>query len=211
MHATPAFSFFAGEKACTRRSSSSSSSRPRIAAPADRSTASTVLAAGGGTARLLAEARSCTASSLTQAEAIGAELFCVDPGVGRHSLVKARMCAILFHLFRGHTTKIFLKSTIQQKKRTQLYDISRKSTRDQETTNRPTYQRLYVWTRELSSLTREVRHGASRPDPHEICVSRVNRNVADRVGSGQQVFKISRVGSSQVETTQIFRGPGRVR
>ena len=137
--------------------------------------------------------------------------YCVDLGVGRHSLVKARMCAILFHLFRGHTTKIFLKSTIQQKKRTQLYDISRKSTRDQETTNRPTYQRLYVWTRELSSLTREVRHGASRPDPHEICVSRVNRNVADRVGSGQQVFKISRVGSSQVETTQIFRGPGRVR
>ena len=30
-----------------------------------------------------------------------------------------------------------------------------------------------VWARELSSLTREMRHGASRPDPHETRVSRV--------------------------------------
>ena len=80
MHAIPAFSFFAGDEACRRRSSSSSSSsssRPRIAAPADRSTASAVLAAGGGTARQLAEAGSCLASSFAgaEAEAIGSELL----------------------------------------------------------------------------------------------------------------------------------------
>ena len=52
----------------------------RIAAPADRSTASAVFAGGGGTAiiaRLLAGAGSCTASSLAgvDAEAIGSELL----------------------------------------------------------------------------------------------------------------------------------------
>ena len=40
-------------------------------APADRSTASVVLVAGGGTARLLAEAGSCLASSFAGAEAEG--------------------------------------------------------------------------------------------------------------------------------------------
>ena len=77
MQITPAFSFFAGEEARTRRSSSSSCScRPRIVALADRSTASAVLAAGGGTARLLAEARSCLASSFAgaEAEAIGSAI-----------------------------------------------------------------------------------------------------------------------------------------
>ena len=76
IHVIPAFSFFAGDEACTRRSSSSSSSRPRIAAPADRSIASAVLTAGGGTARLLAEAGSCLASSFAgaEAEATGSEL-----------------------------------------------------------------------------------------------------------------------------------------
>ena len=47
-------------------------------------------------------------------------------------------------------------------------------------------------------MTREIRHGASRPDPHETRVSRVNRNAAGRVGSGQELFKISRVGSGRV-------------
>ena len=86
MHVIPALSFFAGDEACTLRSSSSSSigsggsssgSRRRIAAPADRSTASAVLAAGGGTARIFAEARSCLGSSLAEAEAevIGSELL----------------------------------------------------------------------------------------------------------------------------------------
>ena len=76
MYVIPALSFFAGDEACTHRSSSSSS-RPRIAAPADGSTASAVLAAGGGTARLLAEAGCCLASSFAgaEAEAIGSELL----------------------------------------------------------------------------------------------------------------------------------------
>ena len=49
----------------------------RIAALAERSTASAVLAGGGGTARLLAGAGSYTASSLAgaEAEAIGSELL----------------------------------------------------------------------------------------------------------------------------------------
>ena len=87
------------------------------------------------------------------------------------------------------------------------------------------------------SLIREIRHGASRPDPHGTRVSWVNRNEADRIGSGQEVSEISRVGSrrlnkfsnlagrvrsgqevpkisrvrsGQVETSQNFRGSGRV-
>ena len=87
MHVIPALSFFAGDEACTLRSSSSSSSigsggsssgsRRRIAAPADRSTASAELAAGCGTTRIFAEARSCLGSSLAEAEAevIGSELL----------------------------------------------------------------------------------------------------------------------------------------
>ena len=86
MHVIPALSFFAGDQACTLRSSSSSSigsggsssgSRRRIAAPADRSTASAELAAGCGTTRIFAEARSCLGSSLAEAEAevIGSELL----------------------------------------------------------------------------------------------------------------------------------------
>ena len=70
MHVIPAFIDFAGDEACTRRSSSScSSSRLRITAFADRSTASAVLAAEGGTARLFAEAGSCFASPFARAEA----------------------------------------------------------------------------------------------------------------------------------------------
>ena len=73
-------------------------------------------------------------------------------------------------------------------------------------------------------MTRDIRHGASRPDPHEIRVSRVNRKVAGRfgrvrrcskspgsgwvwsrgfqnlagqVGSGRDISKISRAGSGQ--------------
>ena len=46
-------------------------------APADRSIVSAVLVVGGGTARLLAEAGSCLASSFAgaEAEAIGSELL----------------------------------------------------------------------------------------------------------------------------------------
>ena len=46
-------------------------------------------------------------------------------------------------------------------------------------------------------MIREIRHGDSRPDPLETRVSRVNRNAADRVGPGQEVFEISRVGSGR--------------
>ena len=104
MHVTPAFNFFAGEEACTRRSTSSSTSsniRPRIVAPADKFTASAVLAAGGGTARLPVEAGSCTASSFAgaEAEAIGSEVLRRPRGIGRHRHVKVRMCAFLFLFF----------------------------------------------------------------------------------------------------------------
>ena len=72
-------------------------------------------------------------------------------------------------------------------------------------TNRSTYlyQRLHVWTRKFSPLTREIRHGPSRPDPHETRVSGVNRSVAGRVGSRQEVFEISRVGSGQIHFTSL--------
>ena len=49
----------------------------RIAARADRSTASAVLAAGGGTARLLAKAGSCTSSRGKQKPS--GQSYCIDP------------------------------------------------------------------------------------------------------------------------------------
>ena len=65
-------------------------------------------------------------------------------------------------------------------------------------------------TCELSSSTREIRHGAGRPNPHETRVSRVNRNAAGRVGSGQEVFKHSRVRADRAKTSQNFRRLSRV-
>ena len=111
MHVIPAFSFFAGDEACTRRSSSnsSSSSRLRIAAPADRSTASAVLGVGCGTARLLAEAGSCLASSFAGAEeeAIGSELLRRPRGRATQARQSA-MSAFLFILF-ARTPQILQK------------------------------------------------------------------------------------------------------
>ena len=123
MHVIPAFSFFAGDEACTRRSSSSSSSsRPRIAAPADRSTASAVLAAEGGTARLLAKAGRCLASSFAgpEAEAIGSELLRRPRGRATHARKSADV-RLSLHFFRAHTTK-YCKITqkIEKKKNTMV-------------------------------------------------------------------------------------------
>ena len=119
MHAIPAFIFFAGNEACTRRSSSSSSSsssRPRIAARADRSTASAVLAAGGGAARLLAEPRSCLASSSPgRKQKPSIQSYCVGPGVGRLRHVKVRMCAFLFLFFARTLQNTAKKYKIQKK------------------------------------------------------------------------------------------------
>ena len=139
MHVIPAFSFFAGDEACTRRSSSSSSSsRPRIAAPADRSTASAVLAAGGGTARLLAEAGSCLASSFAgaESEAIGSELLRRPRGRATQARQSADVC-LSVHRFRAHTTKYCKKVRNTEKNKTQWYDILGKvlGTKDQ-----PIYQ-----------------------------------------------------------------------
>ena len=108
MHVTPAFNFFAGEEACTRRSTSSSTSsniRPRIVAPADKFTASAVLAAGGGTATLLAGAGSCTASSLAGAEAevIGPELLRRPRGRATQARQSADM-GLSLDLFRAQNT-----------------------------------------------------------------------------------------------------------
>ena len=59
-------------------------------------------------------------------------------------------------------------------------------------------------------MTHKIRHGASRSDPHETRVSRVNQNAAGRVRSGQEVFEISRVGSARVNQVFQSRGSGRV-
>ena len=130
MHVTPAFSFSAGEEACTRRSSSSSS-RPRIAAPADRSNASAVLAAGGGAARLLAEAGSCLAISFAgaEAEAIGSELLLRRP---RGKATQTRQecgCVPFSSSFSRAHRKILQKNRKNEKKQNTMVH-SRKSTRD---------------------------------------------------------------------------------
>ena len=134
---------FCRDEACTRRrrSSSSSSIRPRIAARADRSTASAVLAAGGGTARLLAEAGSCLASSFAgaEAEAIGSELLRRPRSRATQARQSEDVC-VSHSLFRAHTTIYCKKYKIQKKQNTMLRH-SRKSTRDKGPTNRSTYQR----------------------------------------------------------------------
>ena len=82
-----------------------------------------------------------------------------------------------------------------------------KSTRDQGPTNR---RRIYAVTRDFLTLTREKCHGSSRPDPHETRISRVTRIVTGQVRSGQEDFKISRVGSGRVKRFSKSRGSGRV-
>ena len=132
MHVAPAFSFFAGEEACTRRSSSGSSSRPRIAAPADSCTTSAVLAAGGGTGRLLAEAGSCVASSFAgaEAEAIGSELLRRPRGRATQVRQSADVCLSLY-LVRAHHKILQKNAKKGTKKKTKSYvRCSRKSTRD---------------------------------------------------------------------------------
>ena len=63
-----------------------------------------------------------------------------------------------------------------------------------------------VWTREFSTVTRDIHHGANQSDPYETRTSRVNRTVVGRVGSDQQDFK-SLVGSGRVGSRglQILR------
>ena len=148
MHVIPAFSFFAGDEACTRRSSSSSSSssssRPRIAVPADRSTASAVLAARGVTAGLLAEAGSCLVSisfAGAEAKAIGSELLRRHRGRATQARQSADVCLSL-SLFRAHNTK-YCKNVQNTENKTEdkMIRHSRKSTRGQGPTNRSTYQR----------------------------------------------------------------------
>ena len=96
------------------------------------------------------------------------------------------------------------------------------------TTNQPTKAHVQTClTRDFSTLTREIYHGSSRSYPHETRISRVTRSVTGRVGStgfqtlagwvgsGQEVFKISwvgsgRVGSGRAKTSRNSRGLGRV-
>ena len=134
------------KEASTRRSSSSSTtSRPRILkdrGPADRSNPSAVLAAGDGTARLLAGAGSCTASSpaRAEAEAIGSDLLRRPRGRATQARQSADVCLSLC-LFRAHTTKYCKENAKKRRKQNAMVRHSRESTRDQEPTHRSTYQR----------------------------------------------------------------------
>ena len=56
------------------------------------------------------------------------------------------------------------------------------------------------------SLTREIRHGASHLDPHGTRVSRVKPNAVGRVGSCQEVYEISRVGSARLSKISNLAG-----
>ena len=134
MHVIPAFSFSAGDEACARRSSTSSS-RARIAAPADRSTASAALAARSGAARPLTEAGSCLArsSAEAEAEAIGSELL--RRPRGRAIQARQRGDVSLSLYISGTHYKILHKSTNDRAEQNIMVRHSRKSTRDQGSTN----------------------------------------------------------------------------
>ena len=79
-------------------------------------------------------------------------------------------------------------------------------------TNQPTKVHIIqtCLTRDFSTLTFEIYHGSSRPDPHETRTSRVPRSVPGRVGSGQQAFKILQVSSGRVRMFSKPHGSGRV-
>ena len=76
----------------------------RIADPTDRSTSSAMLAAGGGTARLLAEAGSCIASPFAgaEAEAIGSELLGRPRGRATQARQSADVYLSLLSFSRAH-------------------------------------------------------------------------------------------------------------
>ena len=137
---------FCRDEACTRRrrSSSSSSIRPRIAARADRSTASAVLAAGGGTARLLAEAGSCLASSFAgaEAEAIGSALLCRTRGRATQARQSADVCLSLY-LFRAQTTKYCKKIQKTRKNRTQWYILGKVRGAEDQPTDQCTNDKIF--------------------------------------------------------------------
>ena len=91
-----------------------------------------MLAAGGGTARLLADAGSCLASLFTgaEAEAIGSELLRRPRGRATQARQSADVC---LSLFVAHNTKYCKKVPNTEKNRTQWYDIIGKvrGTKDQ--------------------------------------------------------------------------------
>ena len=114
----------------------------RVAAPADRSTASALLDTGGGTARLLARAGRCTVNSPAEAEAESIRSEPLRRPRGRAT--QARQSADVYlslYLYRVHTTKYCKKIQKTEKEQNTMVRHSRKSTRDQGPTNRPTYQR----------------------------------------------------------------------
>ena len=75
---------------------------------------------------------------------LSGQIYCVDPGVGRHRHVKVRMCDFLFIFFAvtlQNTAKIHKNRT---KSRTTSFDInSRKSTRGQEPTDQRTNEYVF--------------------------------------------------------------------
>ena len=79
-----------------------------------------MLAAGGGTARLLAEAGSCLASSFAgaEAEAIGSELLRRLRGRATQARQSADVCLSIY-LFRAYTTKYCKKNEKNRKNTTQ--------------------------------------------------------------------------------------------
>ena len=104
-----------------------------------------VLAARGGTARLLAEAGSCLASSFAgaEAEAIGSELLLRRPR-GRETQARqsADVCLSLLSFSRAHY-KILQKSTKYRKKQAQWYILGKvRGTKDQ-LIDQPTNDKMF--------------------------------------------------------------------
>ena len=107
--------------------------------------------------------------------------------------------AVSFSFSRAHH-KIMLLQTIPVE-RTREHEILEKvrGTKDQRTD-----RGIYALTREFSTLTRGKCHGPGRVRSGGF------QNLAGRVGSGQEGFKISRIGSGRVKRFSKSRGSGRV-
>ena len=95
-----------------------------------------MLAAGGGTARLLQAAQ--LARSPGRKQKPSGKSYCVDLGVGGHRHVKVRMCAFLFIIWFARTPQNTVKKQKMQQTEQTPYDIPGKV---RGTKNQPTDQR----------------------------------------------------------------------
>ena len=139
----------------------------RIAAPADRSTAPVV--------GLLQEAAQLGCLPVPETALIASALVGSTRGFSTTSMAKCGCVGL------SHFSRALYKNASNNAGKTPESTTSWE-TCEEPRTNQPTNVSIRtISTRDVSTLTREIYHRSSRPDPHETCTSWVTRSVSDRV------------------------------